>query len=136
MKNFISRLFYGLLLLIGVALIFTIIGAIIGIPLIVFCWKKVKLLTAHKIFGEDVKFLKVFISDEGSKGTFTRETDMYLLYQNGKKTEMFTTYEVEQNSNLRLLRDVIATQNVNTRVILNNEQFKNKLSEKGAFNFA
>ena len=61
---------------------------------------------------------------------------MYLLYQNGKKTEMFTTYEVEQNSNLRLLRDVIATQNVNTRVILNNEQFKNKLSEKGAFNFA
>lgn len=136
MKNFISRAFYGLLLLVGVALTFTIIGAVIGIPLIMFSWKKAKLLTAYKIFGEDVKFLKVFISDEGSKGTFTRETDMYLLYQNGKKTEMFTTYEVEQNSNLRLLRDVIATQNVNTRVILNNEQFKNKLSEKGAFNFA
>lgn len=136
MKNFISRAFYGLLLLIGVALTFTIIGAIIGIPLIMFSWKKAKLLTAHKIFGEDAKFLKVFISDEGSKGTFTRETDMYLLYQNGKATEMFTTYEVEQNSNLRLLRDVTATQNVNTRVILNNDQFNKKLSEKGAFNFA
>ena len=136
MKNFISRAFYGLLLLVGVALTFTIIGAIIGIPLIMFSWKKAKLLTAHKIFGEDVKFLKVFISDEGSKGTFTRETDMYLLYQNGKATEMFTTYEVERNSDLRLLRDVTASQNVNTRVVLNNNEFNKKLSEKGELKFA
>ena len=50
MKNFISRAFYGLLMLVGIALTFTIIGAIIGIPLIMFCWKKAKLLTAHKIF--------------------------------------------------------------------------------------
>lgn len=136
MKNFISRAFYGLLLLIGAVLTFTIIGAIIGVPLIMFSWKKVKLLTAYKIFGEEVKFSKVFISDEGSKGSFTRETDMYLLYQRGKGTEMFTTYEVERNSDLRLLRDVTAAQNVNTRVVLNNNEFNKKLSEKGDIKFA
>ena len=38
--------------------------------------------------------------------------------------------KVERNSDLRLLRDVTAAQNENTRVILNNDEFNKKIIRK------
>ena len=79
LKNVSVRLFWGFVFLLGILLSIPVVTLIFTMPLMAFAIQQVAYHGGLVDFGYDTEIKKVYFIGEGSHGSFTRETDGYLL---------------------------------------------------------
>ena len=79
LKNMLVRLLWIFVFLLGVLLSIPVVTLVFTMPLMVFATQQVVYHSGLSKFGYDTEIKKVYFVGEGSHGSYTRETDGYLL---------------------------------------------------------
>ena len=82
-KNMLVRLFWIFVLILSILLSIPVVTLIITIPLMFVSLRRITYHAGLDKFGYDTEIKRVYFVGEGSHGSYTRETDGYLLV-NGK----------------------------------------------------
>lgn len=125
--------FWFIMIIVGLLLCVTFIGALIGIPLIVFAYNKISYYIIIDKYGRDVSLQKIYIEDEDSKGTYTRETEMFLL-KTKKGEEVFNENERGKKDKFSFIKEYFIKNDKLGYINMTNKEFKQFINQKGGGN--
>lgn len=95
LKNILVRLFWGFVWLLGILLSIPVVTLIFTMPLMVFAIQQIAYHSGLGKFGYDTEIKKVYFVGEGSHGSYTRETDGYLLVNSKFGDKYYNTDDIK-----------------------------------------
>lgn len=124
LKNVLARLLWGFVFLLGILLSIPVVTLVFTMPLMVFAVQQVVYRSGLVKFGYDTEIKKVYFVGEGSHGSYTRETDGYLLVNSKFGDKYYNADDIKGGYTLEPFLMAAIELNKVGKVMLTDEQLK------------
>lgn len=128
-KNMLVRLFWIFVLMLSILLSIPVVTLIITIPLMFVSLRRITYHAGLDKFGYDTEIKRVYFVGEGSHGSYTRETDGYLLVNGKFGDKYYSADDIKGDGNFQgFLMSTISLNKVG-KIMLTDKQLKKFIIE-------
>lgn len=128
-KNMLVRLFWIFVLLLSILLSIPVVTLVITLPLMYFAIRRITYHAGFDKFGYDTEIKRVYFVGEGSHGSFTRETDGYLLVNSKFGDKYYSADDIKGDGKFQSFLMAAISLNKTGKVMLTDEQLKKFIVE-------
>lgn len=123
-KNMLVRLFWIFVLMLSILLSIPVVTLIITLPLMYFSIRRITYHSGFDKFGYDAEIKRVYFVGEGSYGSYTRETDGYLLVNSKFGDKYYSVDDIKGDGKFQGFLMAATSLNKVGKVMLTDEQLK------------